>query len=60
MKIVDIVILAVYVIALIALCFFFKCSLDIYFMILAFAVALMSGIAMIIQRKNGKTKELSE
>ena len=54
MKVLDGIVLAAYVIGLIVLCFFIHCRLDIYFLVLGFAVAAMSLVAMILQ---GKTKE---
>lgn len=56
MKTVDKIVFAVFVIALVVLCFFQQCSLDIYFLIFGFAVAAMSLIAMIMQSKSKKDK----
>ncbi len=55
MKIVDKLVLAVFVIVLIVLCFFQKCALDIYFLIFGFGVAAMCGVAMFLHDK--KTKD---
>lgn len=54
MKIIDGIILAIFTIALIILCFFQQCSLDIYFLIFGFAIAIMSGITMFTQTKRAK------
>lgn len=51
MKVLDGIVLAVYVIGLIVLCFFIHCRLDVYFLVLGFAVAAMSVVAMILQSK---------
>lgn len=57
MKIVDGIVLALFVIALGILCFFQKCTLDIYFLILGFAVAIMGAVAMFIQRNKERKAE---
>ena len=41
MKTLDIIVISVFVIALIILCFFSQCTLDIYFIVFGFAVAAM-------------------
>lgn len=51
MKAVDIIVLVLFVAGLIALCFFQSCSLDIFFLVLGFAVAAMSVIAIFVQNK---------
>jgi hypothetical protein len=56
MKKLDTIILIVFVIGLVILCFLQQCRLDIYFLVLGFAVALMSLVAMIFQ-DNKKEKE---
>ena len=57
MKIVDGIVLTLFVIGLIVLCFFQQCSLDIYFLVFGFAVALMCGITLYRINKKPKTKE---
>ncbi len=57
MKIVDGIVLTLFVIGLIVLCFFQQCSLDIYFLVFGFAVALMCGITLYRLNKKQKTKE---
>lgn len=57
MKIVDGIVLTLFVIGLIVLCFFQQCSLDIYFLVFGFAVALMCGIALFRLNKKPDTKE---
>lgn len=58
MKIIDGIVLALFVIGLIVLCFFQQCSLDIFFLVLGFAVALMCGIALYrVNKKSGTSKE---
>ena len=54
MKIVDRLVLVVFVIALIILCFFQKCTLDIYFLVYGFAVAAMCGVTLYLQSKKSK------
>jgi uncharacterized ion transporter superfamily protein YfcC len=51
MKVLDKVVLVLFVIGLVILYFFRQCRLDIYFLVLGFAVAIMSLVAMIIQNK---------
>lgn len=43
---VDRIVLAVFVIALIILCFFQSCTMDIYFLIFGFAIAGMCGFTL--------------
>ncbi len=57
MKIVDGIVLAVFVIGLIVLCFFQQCSLDIFFLVFGFAVALMCGITLYRLNKKTNTKQ---
>ena len=57
MKIVDGIVLAVFVIGLIVLCFFQQCSLDIFFLVFGFAVALMCGITLYRLYKKTNTKQ---
>lgn len=49
MKIVDGVVLTLFVIGLFILCFFQQCGLDIYFLIVGFIVALASLLVMGVQ-----------
>ena len=51
MKIVDRIVLVVFVISLIILCFFQKCTLDIYFLVFGFAVAAMCAVTLYLQNK---------
>lgn len=51
MKIVDRIVLIVFVIALIILCFFQKCTLDIYFLVFGFAVAAVCAVTMYLHSK---------
>ena len=46
----DYIVLAVFVIGLVVLCFFQKCSLDIYFLVFGFAIAVMSAITLFMHR----------
>lgn len=58
LKVLDYVVLAVFVIGLIVLCFLQECGLDIYFLVLGFVVAAMSLFTMIFQnRKESKNEE---
>ena len=57
MKIVDGIVLTLFVIGLIVLCFFQQCSLDIYFLVFGFAVALMCWLTLYRLNKKPKTKE---
>lgn len=57
MKIVDGIVLAVFVIGLIVLCFFQQCSLDIFFLVFGFAVALMCGITLYRLNKKTNTEQ---
>lgn len=55
MKIVDAIVLVLFVVGLIVLCFFQQCSLDIFFLVFGFAVALMCGIALYRVNRKPKT-----
>ncbi len=55
MKMLDYIVLAVLVIGLVVLCFFQKCSLDIYFLVFGFAIAAMSAVTLFVHGRNGKT-----
>ena len=57
MKVLDKIIFAVFVIALIILCFFQNCSRDIYFLIAGFVVAAATLVAMIVQGKKKNKQE---
>lgn len=57
MKILDYVVLAVLVIGLVVLCFFQKCSLDIYFLVFGFAIAVMSAVTLFMNKNKGKSSE---
>lgn len=57
MKVLDYIILAVFVITLVVCCFLQKCSHDIYFLILGFAVAAVSAITMVSQNRKKKNHE---
>ncbi len=57
MKIIDRVVLAVFVLVLIVLCFFQRCALDIYFLVFGFGVAAMCGVAMYLQSRKTKKKD---
>ena len=61
MKIVDGIVLTLFVIGLIVLCFFQQCSLDIYFLVFGFAVAIMCGITLfrLDKKKNLNTDDES-
>lgn len=50
----DYIVLAVFVIGLVVMCFFQKCSLDIYFLVFGFAIAVMSAVTLFVH--NGKKK----
>ena len=52
MKVLDIIVLSLFVGALLVLCFFQRCSLDIYFLIFGFAIAIMSEVTMLTQLGN--------
>lgn len=54
MKTLDYIILVLFVVAMIVFCFLQQCSLDIYFIVLGFAVAAMAGFAMYKQDKKAK------
>lgn len=54
LKVLDYVVLIGFVIALVVLCFFQQCTLDIYFLVLGFAVAAMCGFTMFWQNKRSK------
>ena len=56
MRKVDIIVLVVFLILMIAFCFLLGCSTDIYFVVLGFAVATVSAIAMDTQRKKDSDK----
>lgn len=53
-KMLDYIVLAVLVIGLVVLCFFQKCSLDIYFLVFGFAIAAMSAVTLLVQKHNEK------
>lgn len=53
-KMLDYIVLAVLVIGLVVLCFFQKCSLDIYFLVFGFAIAAMSAVTLLVQKRNEK------
>ena len=53
-KMLDYIVLAVLVIGLVVLCFFQKCSLDIYFLVFGFAIATMSAVTLLVQKRNEK------
>ena len=53
-KMLDYIVLAVLVIGLVVLCFFQKCSLDIYFLVFGFAIAAMSAVTLLVQKKKKK------
>ena len=55
MKTLDIIVISVFVIALIILCFFSQCALDIYFIVFGFAAAAMCGYTL--YKFNHKSKE---
>lgn len=50
MRKVDYIILACFLVALVVLCFFQKCSLDIYFLVAGFVVAAIACIGLIVTR----------
>jgi L-asparagine transporter-like permease len=56
MKTLDYIILAVFIVGLVILCFFQNCRLDIYFLVLGFAVAAMSAGTMFLQKRKNKRK----
>jgi hypothetical protein len=47
MKVLDKLILVLFVVGLVVLCFFQQCRMDIYFLVLGFAIAAMSLVSMI-------------
>ncbi len=53
-KMLDYIVLAVLVIGLVVLCFFQKCSLDIYFLVFGFTIAAMSAVTLLVQKRNEK------
>lgn len=55
MKVLDYMILAIFVVALIVCCFLQRCKYDIYFLILGFAVAAIAAVAMVVQGRKRKT-----
>lgn len=57
LKVLDYVVLAVFVVALVVLCFLQQCGLDIYFLVLGFAVAAMSAFTMFFQNRKHEQKE---
>lgn len=57
MKIVDYVVLALFAIGLIILCFMQQCSIDIYVLILGFVVLLISLGITLYQNLNSKKKK---
>lgn len=56
MKVLDGIVLVVFLVALIVLSFFQQCSLDIYFLVFGFAIALMSAITLFMQTNRNKEK----
>lgn len=60
MKILDYVVLAVFVVGLVILCFLQQCGLDIYFLVLGFAVAAMSLVTMILQNKKNNKEAVEQ
>ncbi len=60
LKVLDYIVLAVFVIALIVLCFLQQCGLDIYFLVLGFVVAVMCGLTLFFQHKKDKDKKDSD
>lgn len=59
MKKLDIVVFVVFVAALIVLCFFQNCALDIVFLVLGFGVAALCGVTMIWMSKRKKDNGIS-
>ena len=57
MKALDYIVLAVFVVALIILCFFQQCTLDIFILVFGFVVAAMSAIAMFLQNRKKKDEQ---
>jgi hypothetical protein len=57
MKIFDKIVLAVFLVGLVILCFLQECGLDIYFLILGFAVAAMAALSMYLQGKQENENE---
>lgn len=57
MKVLDYIVLAAFVIALIVCCFLQGCSHDIYFLILGFAVAAVAAVVMVLQNRKRETKK---
>ena len=53
-KIIDRVVLAIFVIALVVLCFFQNCTIDKYFLVFGFAIAIMAAFTMFIQERKNK------
>lgn len=58
MKTVDKIVIGVFIIALIVLCFFQQCALDIYFLVFGFAIAIMCGYTL--YRHDKKEKKSNE
>ena len=56
MRKVDIIVLVVFLIIMIAFCFLMGCDTDLFFVVLGFAVAAVSAIAMYTQRKKDSDK----
>ena len=53
-KILDYVVLIALVIGLVVLCFFQNCSLDIYFLVFGFAIAIMSAVTLFMHQHKVK------
>ena len=51
MRVLDGIVLVLFVVGLIILCFLQQCGLDIYFLLFGFAVVLVSLVVMIVQNK---------
>jgi cyanate permease len=60
MKTLDYVVLAVFVVGLIVLCFFQSCSMDIYFLVLGFGIAAMSLISMIFPNHKDEENDINQ
>ena len=50
------IVTAIFIIALVVLCFFLECSLDMYFMIGGFAVAALAIVIAVLQEKKNNTQ----
>lgn len=50
------IVLAVFVIALIILCFFQQCALDLYILAFGFAVAAVATVALLLQDRKNKDR----